>query len=616
MRMKDRSTAIVIWLFGVCLLFAFLIGWNFQRVSEKEIFSATGVIKYLPLEGGFYGIETDRGEKYFPLNLKDEFKKDGLRVWFKAKPLKVSTIQIWGKPIKVLQIKNIKTLYHLDVIDLRGKDYKTRLLALSLQGIVNRKGPRLYVLWESKDKFGNPSQEWLKYYDSKGWIEFKEISLREAIKKYKNEVKGFVVYDPELKHSINIATTMAGLKDVLIAHPYFIEPLKRLGLKMVEDLRGRWKNKYQAYRWQLVNLFPKCNKDYIALLPVEHPVTHKFAYYMIRPIRDYVIAKKICALDLIPHGKFPEDCQLLEEYYKKMNPYGIVLGYPFSGALERLHVEFASKHKLKVLLAHASSGNFSVHSQMPAKKTYKQDHVKGVNLDNNKIYIAFCMSDLGLNTMQDRYYGAWDDPERGSIPVSWWLDAIVVDFCPGIVQYYYETKTKNDFFYGAHVAGRIRPSDFPDLEGYLIKGEPYLRRCDLNTVAFSNHGKFDERVFKTYSKILDNCIGFFYGWMPEWEFGGGKTLLVFENKVWIITAVGAEKDVKETVEKISSFIERHKERPLFMTVLVVLGNYPDFNFLKQVKESIDQLYPGKIEWVRGDELLLLATEFMIGQNKY
>ncbi|RKY31947.1 MAG: hypothetical protein DRP67_01670 [Candidatus Omnitrophota bacterium] len=551
-----------------------------------------------PLHGGFMGIDAKiLSYGKYPLydSLAPEFDTyETIKILARKKAE--------GKPL-------LRTKATLDVVDLREKDYKTRLLILSLQGIVNRDNPKLYVLWESKDKFGNPSQEWLKYYKSKDWIYFKEISVIEAIKKYKDRIKGFVVYDPDFKHSINIATTMAGLKDAIIAHPHFIRPLKKLGLKMVEDLRGRWKDKYQAYKWQLINLFPECNKNFIAVLPVEDPRTHKFRYYMVRPIRDYVIMNKICALDLIPHKNFPRDIQLLSEYYKKINPYGIVLGYPFSGVLERPYVEFASKHKLKVLLAHTTSVNFSVHSKIPAKKIYTQNHVKRVNL-KNKIYIAFCMSDLGLNTMQDRHYGAWDDQKRGSIPVSWWLDAIVIDFCPGIVQYYYETKTENDFFYGAHVAGRIRPSDFPDLEEYLRKGKPYLKRCDLNTVAFSNHGKYDEYVFKKYSKILDNCIGFFYGWMPEWEFGEDKNLLVFEDKVWIVTSVGAEKDVKKTVKKISSFIQKHRQRPLFMTLLVVLGNYPDFKFLKEVKENIEKLYPGQIEWVRGDELILLATQFV------
>ena len=601
-----KKILIIIGILGISLLFAFLIGWRYKK--EKTLISETGTVKYIPLEGGFYGIITDKGDRYLPINLPEEFKQDGLKVEFKARLKKIVTIHGWGKPIEILKIRRI-AIYHLDVIDLRGKDYKTRLLALSLQGIVNRKEPRLYVLWESKDKFGNPSKEWLKYYESKGWISYGEISIESALKKYRDEIKGFVVYDPNFRHTINIATTMAGLYDILIAHPDFISMLENLGFKMKEDLRGRWKDKYEAYEWQLNNLFPYCSKDVIAsAMPVENPMTHKFETWMVRPIRDYVIMKKACALDLIPSEKMPRDYKLLEKYYRGMNPYAIVLGYPFTPALERPHVELASKHGLLVLLAHATSVDFSIHSQIPAIKTYKQDHVTNVSLKPDKIYIAFAMSDLGLNTMQDRYYGAWDDPKRGSIPVSWWLDAITIDFCPGIVQYYFETKTKNDFFYGAHVAGRIRPSDFPDLESYLERGKKYLKACDLNIVAFSNHGKYDERVFKTYSKILDNCIGFFYGWMPEYELNKGGDIWVFNDKVWIVTAVGAEKDIQKTVQKISSFIEEHKERPLFITVLVVLGNYPDFTFLEQVKKEVDELYPNQIKWVRGDELVLLAKK--------
>jgi len=527
----------------------------------------------------------------------------------------ISGILLLSTFLITLMHKPIKAIYHLDVIDLREKDYKTRLIILSLQGIVNRKEPKLYVLWESRDKFGNPSEEWLKYCESKGWISYEEISIESALKKYKDEIEGFVVYDPNFRHTINVATTMSGLYDVLIAHPDFIRMLEDLGFKMREDLRGRWKDKYEAYEWQLRNLFPHCSKDIIAsAMPVEDPITHKFKMWMMRPIRDYVIMRKACSLDLIPSEKMPRDYELLEKYYKRMNRYAIVLGYPFSGALERPHVELASKHGLLVLLAHVTSVDFSVHSQMPAAKTFRQDHIAKVSLEPDKIYIAFAMSDLGLNTMQDRYYGAWDDPKRGSIPVSWWLDAIVIDFCPGIVQYYFETKTKRDFFYGAHVAGRIRPSDFPDLEDYLKRGKKYLKVCDLNTVGFSNHGRYDERVFRTYSKILDDCIGFFYGWMPQYELGRGGDIWIFDDKVWIVTAVGAEKDVQKTIRKISSFIEEHKKRPLFITVLVVLGNYPDFTFLEQVKEGVDELYHDQVRWVRGDELILLAKK-SVSQGK-
>lgn len=503
--------------------------------------------------------------------------------------------------------------YHLEVIDLRGADEQTRLLALSLQGIVNRGSPRIYVLWESRDRFANPSEEWLRYYRSKGWITYSSITLEAALRKYAPEVEGFIIYDPHFRHSINIATTMAGLYDALIAHPDLVPWLSALGFSLVEDLRGRWRDKYEAYEWQLTHLFPQANKELIAsAMPVEDLWTHRPIVKAQRPIRDYVIMHRAAALDLISSSRFPRDVALLERYYARMNPYARVLGYPASGVLERPHVELASKHGLVTVLAAATAVNFSVHSQMPAETTYRQDHCSSFRGEPDKIYLAFAMSDLGLNTMQDRSYGAWDDPRRGELPVSWWLDGIVRDFAPGIVQYYYETKTPNDYFYGAHVGGRIRPSDFLDLMGYLERGERYLEACDLVTVAFSNHGRWDERVFETYSRALDRVIGFFYGWMPEWELGeelAGR-YWIQNGKAWLVTAVGATADVAGTVGKISEFIERHEERPLFITVLVVLGNYPDFEFLAGVRRRVDSLYPGETIWVRVDELIraILAWE--------
>ncbi|MCD6192352.1 MAG: hypothetical protein J7L26_02650, partial [Candidatus Aminicenantes bacterium] len=99
----------------VLVLAPHFIGWgDFQ--GGKEIISTNGTIKYVSLEGGFYGIETDKGEKYLPLNLPEEFKKDGLRVWFKAKLKRVTTIYMWGEPVEILEIKLIQTTQNLSQI--------------------------------------------------------------------------------------------------------------------------------------------------------------------------------------------------------------------------------------------------------------------------------------------------------------------------------------------------------------------------------------------------------------------------------------------------------------------------------------------------------------------
>lgn len=45
-----------------------------------------------------------------------------------------------------------------------------------------------------------------------------------------------------------------------------------------------------------------------------------------------------------------------------------------------------------------------------------------------------------------------------------------------------------------------------------------------------------------------------------------------------------------------------------MTVLVVLGIYPDIGFLGEIEKRIDSIYPEEIEWVRGDELILAVKD--------
>ena len=69
----------------------------------------TGVIVYNEIEGGFYGILTDDGKKYNPINLDDSFKKAGLRVRFDANVKKdMVGIHMWGQYVEILKIEKIE----------------------------------------------------------------------------------------------------------------------------------------------------------------------------------------------------------------------------------------------------------------------------------------------------------------------------------------------------------------------------------------------------------------------------------------------------------------------------------------------------------------------------
>jgi hypothetical protein len=65
----------------------------------------TGTVRYVVLEGGFYGIRGDNGEHYDPINLPGQYRVNGLRVWFRFRPrTDVVGIRMWGKFIELTEI--------------------------------------------------------------------------------------------------------------------------------------------------------------------------------------------------------------------------------------------------------------------------------------------------------------------------------------------------------------------------------------------------------------------------------------------------------------------------------------------------------------------------------
>lgn len=71
-----------------------------------DTITVLGFIKYVELEGGFFGIVGEDGKKYFPDYLGQDFKVDGLSVRVQAKPEEqIFGIQMWGTPIKILRIE-------------------------------------------------------------------------------------------------------------------------------------------------------------------------------------------------------------------------------------------------------------------------------------------------------------------------------------------------------------------------------------------------------------------------------------------------------------------------------------------------------------------------------
>jgi|SRR6056297_525511 len=82
---------------------------NIIKIDNREGYLAEpGTVKYINIEGGFYGIITEDGLKLDPVNLPDEYKQDGMniRVLVKKTASQVN-FHMWGTVVEIKSIEQI-----------------------------------------------------------------------------------------------------------------------------------------------------------------------------------------------------------------------------------------------------------------------------------------------------------------------------------------------------------------------------------------------------------------------------------------------------------------------------------------------------------------------------
>jgi hypothetical protein len=80
-----------------------------RQMKEDKHLTMTGTVRYFDMEGGFYGIVTDKGLKLLPMGLEKKYMVDGTIISFNGEFVKgMVTIQQWGQVFKVKSVKLIK----------------------------------------------------------------------------------------------------------------------------------------------------------------------------------------------------------------------------------------------------------------------------------------------------------------------------------------------------------------------------------------------------------------------------------------------------------------------------------------------------------------------------
>src|SRR5450830_1547588 len=99
--MKFARKTVVVSLIALVCLVAFTVGAN---CAQSQSLSFKGTVQYIALEGGFWGIVSEDGKNYDPINLVEDFKKNGLRVQVEAKVQDRVGFHMWGTYIEIVNI--------------------------------------------------------------------------------------------------------------------------------------------------------------------------------------------------------------------------------------------------------------------------------------------------------------------------------------------------------------------------------------------------------------------------------------------------------------------------------------------------------------------------------
>lgn len=465
-----------------------------------------------------------------------------------------------------------------------------------LQGIVNRKSPRLYAYFVG-DK-GATDRYWMNWLQSKSeWLEgvptkpLKDVD--EAMKMFGKEIKGAIVWDEKVPATSNVANTLAGIKDALPVR-YEETPgslydrliINGPKLRVLTNLRNKFKSKNDAYRWAIDALIKtgKCSDRFMAYYPDAHWIKDPKGIYPERSLisnYDFFVSKKAFFFDLGPwDDDLPDDDmgQPLGEDFRTLTAmfhamHGRTKGRPihvggftpwdqkYTDFTGRKHGGVESEWRYAEILScfnafmdadaaglHAmANASFFTHYPLAAKYPQKnlptRDSLasKRYTVDGkvaNKHYVSIYVGDYDSSAwLYEMLPQVWDDKARGTIPLGWAFNPIIQERFPVGLAYTRKTASPMDtFVMGDSGIGYLNP-------GYLVPprkwsglpsgmaqweafSKPYIDRWDLKVTGFVIDGfapAMSDEVKEAYARM--SPVGVVAQKIPSVSFVNGVPFL-------------------------------------------------------------------------------------------
>ncbi|HTI13298.1 MAG TPA: GxGYxYP domain-containing protein [Dictyobacter sp.] len=497
----------------------------------------------------------------------------------------------------------LRALKDIAIFDLRGADQDVLLTATTCVGLINRDQPQVYLMSGDDDEFW--LRQVLQEVPQKRASRTGADALFALLDTYQERIDGgLIIYDPALPDTINVATTLAGVRDSLVVSPELAQRLLQSysWLAVVMDLRTfHWKTRLQAYRWAWQEVMPATTSRAIAGL---NPRTTC-------QLRSFLVATKTFVYWLDARLRVPDlyaERDLMRQLFASLQPDALHLGWFIN---EPSGVALTSARGMMVLASDyfANLEIWLAYQPVRIAQSLFPLQSDGVNVGDD-VYISFTMSDGdNLQYCQHRMRTLWQGTARGTIPIGWTIAPILQEVAPALANYYIQSASANDeLIAGPDGVGYFFPSYLPEerLEAILhqtgalmrtmglttlevldadpcyCSGLPLLSLISLNGMACTNMERLTVfvRVLSAYGvEGLLNGAGFLLkpaGWRMVAD------LPLYQN-------LGLADTVDRTVALITRAVATKKERPLFLNVYVMAWTMSPGQ-LQQVVQRLDPAY--------------------------
>ena len=512
----------------------------------------------------------------------------------KTKETLIYTIQRSTRPQKLIQYvlkpQGSRHAWYMEIADDWGIDgmLPEHAFLISLQGLANQGEPRLYFIYPPKWDF-RFTPNVLNFLKNERYYTFRKLrSAEHAFNTLKEHVNGYVVWDKNVRTSLIVAFTAAGLEKAVVVSEEMIPMVKKAGLQQVEDFRNKFNGKSDAeiYRWAYKKYWDRCNKEYIVWMGGEH------GNIMKPGVADWGIYKKAFFNDLSAKPSDKEEYALANKLLADMQPLSFVFGWhSYKKDKERDHVTLTSSYGLRVEGLHTLP-NMSFSSQIPLSPGFEFRNNHNLEPDKvyepqKKVYISCIQTDcLGL--------GAWTQPGRGEIPYAWEVTMNWSWLAPAMMEFFYTQATPNDFFIGSLSGpGYMYPKAIPDkYRGKLISiAEELMKTLDLNVFEIMDYSEgatvegnteLTEKVVNDYYNGMPDAIGFVNGYAPAFTFTSrnGRPLISYDYYL------SPSRPAPDAVADLVELAAINSERPYFL-----LMHVRQWSDITRVKSILDELGP-------------------------